>query len=130
MQVFNVFPTTIYVGEMTKHDQYKNNFYDVYHKFDYEEDDAVSENVGNPLIHHEDSLEELFSEVISHVKTYTLDVLKYKNIFDYIITKTWLSRSRDEKSIPWHIHACAHISFVYYLIRMLKFINIVNIIHI
>ena len=100
------------------------NFYDVYHKFDYEEDDAVSENIGNPLIHHEDSLEELFSEVISHVKTYTLDVLKYKNIFDYIITKTWLSRSRDEKSIPWHIHACAHISFVYYLNTPLNHINL------
>ena len=113
---------------MIDHKSYKSNFYDVYHKFDYEEDDAVSENIGNPLIHHEDSLEELFSEVISHVKTYTLDVLKYKNIFDYIITKTWLSRSRDEKSIPWHIHACAHISFVYYLntppkSHKLKFMN-------
>ena len=128
MEVFNIFPTTIYVDKMIDHKSYKSNFYDVYHKFDYEEDDAVSENIGNPLIHHEDSLEELFSEVISHVKTYTLDVLKYKNIFDYIITKTWLSRSRDEKSIPWHIHACAHISFVYYLntppkSHKLKFMN-------
>ena len=119
MQVFNVFPTTIYVGEMSKHDQYKKNFYDVYHKFDYEENEVsstVSENVGNPLIHYEDTLEELFLEIIFHVRKYTLDVLKYKNIFDYVITKTWLSRVRsDEKSIPWHIHACAHISFVYYL---------------
>ena len=68
---------------MTKHDQYKKNFYDVYHKFDYEEDDVnntVSENVGNPLIHHEDSLEELFSEVISHVKTYTLDAVSYTHL--------------------------------------------------
>ncbi len=128
MEVFNIFPTTIYVDKMIDHESYKSNFYDVYHKFDYEEDDAVSENIGNPLIHHEDSLEELFSEVISHVKTYTLDVLKYKNIFDYIITKTWLSRSRDENSIPWHIHACAHISFVYYInvppkSHKLKFMN-------
>ena len=58
MEVFNIFPTTVYVGEMTKHDQYKKNFYDVYHKFDYEEEDAVSENVGNPLIHHEDCLDD------------------------------------------------------------------------
>ena len=59
MEVFNVFPTTIYVGEMNDHEKYKKNFYDVYHKFDYEEDDVnntVSENVGNPLIHHEESL--------------------------------------------------------------------------
>ena len=55
MEVFNVFPTTIYVGEMNHHEKYKKNFYDVYDKFDYEEDDVnntVSENVGNPLIHH------------------------------------------------------------------------------
>ena len=131
MEVFNIFPTTIYVDKMIDHDSYKSNFYDVYHKFDYEENDVnntVSENVGNPLIHHEDCLDPLFEEVISHVRNYTLDVLKYKNIFDYVITKTWLSRSRDWKSIPWHIHACAHISFVYYInvppkSHKLKFMN-------
>ena len=72
MEVFNVFPTTICVGEMSDHQNYKKNFYDVYHKFDYEEDDVnntVSENVGNPLIHHEDCLDDLFTEIISHVKT-------------------------------------------------------------
>jgi len=131
MEVFNIFPTTIYVDKMIDHESYKSNFYDVYHKFDYEENDvnnAVSENVGNPLIHHEGCLDPLFEEVISHVRNYTLDVLKYKNIFDYVITKTWLSRSRDWKSIPWHIHACAHISFVYYInvppkSHKLKFMN-------
>ena len=131
MQVFNVFPTTIYVGEMTKHDQYKINFYDVYHKFDYEEDDVnktVSENTGNPIIHHEECLEDLFSEIIFHISKYTLDVLKYKNIFDYVITKTWLSRTRSQKEIPWHIHSTSHISFVYYLnmppnAHKLKFLN-------
>ena len=131
MEVLNIFPTSIYVDKMIDHESYKSNFYDVYHKFDYEENDvnnAVSENVGNPLIHHEGCLDPLFEEVISHVRNYTLDVLKYKNIFDYVITKTWLSRSRDWKSIPWHIHACAHISFVYYInvppkSHKLKFMN-------
>ena len=80
MEVFNVFPTTIYVGEMNDHEKYKKNFYDVYHKFDYKEDDAVSENIGNPLIHHEKSLEDLFSEVVSHVKTYTLDAVSYTHL--------------------------------------------------
>ena len=130
-EIFNIFPTTICVCEISDHQNYKKNFYDVYHKFDYEEDDVnttVSENVGNPLIHHEDCLDDLFTEIISHVKTYTTDVLKYRNIFDYVITKTWLSRSRDYKSIPWHIHACAHISFIYYInvppkSHKLKFMN-------
>ncbi len=131
MEIFNVFPTTIYVDKMVNHENYKKNFYDVYHKFDYEENEVnntVSENVGNPLIHDEECLDSLFSEVITHVRKYTFDVLKYKNIFDYVITKTWLSRSRDHKTIPWHIHACAHISFVYYVnappkSHKLKFMN-------
>ena len=38
-QIFNIFPTTVYVGEMSDHDNYKKSFYDVYHKFDYDEDE-------------------------------------------------------------------------------------------
>tara|TARA_B100000508_G_C11354040_1_gene225443 strand:- start:294 stop:725 length:432 start_codon:yes stop_codon:yes gene_type:complete len=32
-----------------------------------------------------------------------------------MITKTWLSRTRDEKEIPWHIHSTSQISFAYYV---------------
>ena len=119
MEIFNVFPTTIYVDKMVNHENYKKNFYDVYHKFDYEENEVnntVSENVGNPLIHDEECLDSLFSEVIDHVRKYTFDVLKYKNIFDYVITKTWLSRARQPNDeIRWHIHSTSHISFSYYV---------------
>lgn len=117
-EVFNIFPTTIYVGEIENCDKHKESFYKVYPKYDYEEDDkniTVSENVGNPLLHLDEELDELFSDIISHVKAYTCDVLGYKDIFNYIITKSWLSRHRSQKSIPWHIHATSHIAFVYYV---------------
>ena len=118
-QIFNIFPTTVYVGEMSDHDNYKKSFYDVYHKFDYDEDEennTVSENTGNPnIIHLEDSLEPIFDEIISHVKKYTCEVLGYKDLFNYMITKSWLSRARDKKEIPWHIHSTCHVAFVYYL---------------
>ena len=57
-----------------------------------------------------------------------MDVLQYKDIFEYVITKTWLSRTRSQKEIPWHIHSTSHISFVYYLnmppnAHKLKFLN-------
>ena len=118
MQLFNIFPTTVYVGEVTDHQTHKEEFYKVYHKFDYEDSDAnstVSENTGRPFIHLEDNLDPLFNEIILHTKRYVMDVLQYKDIFEYVITKTWLSRTRDKKSIPWHIHSTSHISFVYYL---------------
>ena len=118
MQLFNIFPTTVYVGEVTDHQTHKEEFYKVYHKFDYEDSDAnstVSENTGRPFIHLENNLDPLFNEIILHAKRYVMDVLQYKDIFEYVITKTWLSRTRSQKEIPWHIHSTSHISFVYYL---------------
>ena len=131
MQLFNIFPTTVYVGEVTDHQTHKEEFYKVYHKFDYEDSDAnstVSENTGRPFIHLEDNLDPLFNEIILHTKRYVMDVLQYKDIFEYVITKTWLSRTRSNKEIPWHIHSTSHISFVYYLnmppnAHKLKFLN-------
>ena len=131
MQLFNIFPTTVYVGEVTDHQTHKEEFYKVYHKFDYEDSDAnstVSENTGRPFIHLEDNLDPLFNEIILHTKRYVMDVLQYKDIFEYVITKTWLSRTRSQKEIPLHIHSTSHISFVYYLnmppnAHKLKFLN-------
>ena len=36
-QIFNIFPTTIYVGEVDNHNEYKTAFLRLYEKFDYEE---------------------------------------------------------------------------------------------
>ena len=124
-QIFNIFPTTIYTSEIDKHEEYKSKFYELYPKYDYEQKsfrdneewfNTTSENAGNPLIHLEESLSELFDQIIYNVKIYTLDILKYQDIFDYVITKTWLSRSRATyENIKWHSHSTSHISFSYYL---------------
>ncbi len=96
-EIYNIFPTTIYVGEMENHEDYKTRFNKLYSKYDYEQKsvrdneewfNTTSENAGNPFIHLEESLSDLFQEVINNVKIYTLEVLKYQDIFDYIITKT------------------------------------------
>jgi hypothetical protein len=118
-EIVNFFPTTAYVGEIKNHVEHKNSFYKVYPKFDWEEDKfntTVSENVGNPLLHLEESLNPLFEDVIEHIKNYAHNVLLLKDVFNYVITKTWLSRSRNSKDeIPWHIHSTSHISFAYYV---------------
>ena len=36
-------------------------------------------------------------------------------MFNYSISKTWISRTRDKKEIPFHCHSTSHVSFVYYL---------------
>mgnify|MGYP001471534077 FL=1 len=124
-QIFNIFPTTLYVSEIDKHKEYKSKFYELYSKYDYEQKsfrdgeewfNTTSENAGNPLIHLEDSLSELFEDIIYNVKIYVLEILKYQNIFDYVITKSWLSRSRATyENIKWHSHSTSHVSFSYYL---------------
>ena len=118
-ETFNIFPTTVYVGEVNEHQKHKEEFYKIYPKFDYEEtceDNTVSENLGKPFIHLESNLDPLFTEIASHAKKYTCEVLGYKDIFDYVITKTWLSRARrPDNQIRWHIHSTSHISFVYYV---------------
>ena len=86
----NIFPTTLYLGDLDNHKDYKNSFYKIYSKFDYEDDNwhnTTSENSGNPLIHLEESLEPLFMDIVSHVENYIYEVLKYKKIFDIIIQR-------------------------------------------
>ena len=124
-QIFNIFPTTLYLSQIDKHEEYKSKFYKLYSKYDYEQKsvrdgeewfNTTSENAGKPLIHLEDSLSELFEDIIYNVKIYTQEILKYKDIFDYVITKSWLSRSRATyENIKWHSHSTSHISFSYYL---------------
>jgi len=118
-EIFEAFPIPFYVGELNNHKKYKENFYKLYDKYDYEDteyDNTVSENVGKPFIHLEDSLQPLFEDVITHIKSYVYDVLDYKEIFNFLITKSWLSRSRKARDeLRWHIHSTSHVSFVYYL---------------
>ena len=140
MQIFNIFPTTLYVSEIDKHEEYKSKFYKLYSKYDYEQKsfrdgeewfNTTSENAGNPLIHLEDSLSELFEDIIYNVKIYIQDILKYQNIFDYVITKSWLSRSRATyENIKWHSHSTSHISFSYYLNTPQNSHSIILLIHI
>ena len=117
-QVFNIFPTTIYVGKVENHDTFKKEFLKIYKDFDYEENDVsntVSEGQVNPLIHLEPSMDPMFKEIVRHIKTYVIDILKFKDMFNYSISKTWISRTRDKKEIPFHCHSTSHVSFVYYL---------------
>ena len=119
-EIFNIFPTTIYADRVENHFEFKELYYDLYSKYDYVENErsnTVSEGQVDvdPLLHLEPTLYPLFGEIISHVKKYVLEILEYKDIFNYAITKSWISRARDNKEIPWHIHSTSHVSFVYFL---------------
>lgn len=115
--IINMFPSTVYVGEMEGHSEYRKTFYDkIYPEYDYADDATVSEGEGKPIIHTEESARPMMEEITRHIKNYYLQILGLKDIFDVYHTKTWLSRSRHvEQLIPQHIHAPSHISYAYYL---------------
>jgi hypothetical protein len=132
----NIFPTTLYVGKMENHEEYKKSFKKVYPKFDFPQIsehiqtiNTVSENCGNPLLHLEKDLEPLFTEITIHIENYIHNILSLKDVFDVNIVKTWISRSREKNhEIPWHFHSPSQISFVYYLetpenSQVLEFLN-------
>ena len=124
-QIFNIFPTTIYVGEVENHNEFKTEFLKLYDKFDYEENEissTVSEGQVNPLIHLEPSMDVMFQEIVRHIKIYVLDVLKFKDMFNYAITKTWISRTRDKKKY--------HIIFIPQVMCHLYIISISHLTHI
>jgi hypothetical protein len=115
----NIFPTTVYIGQSKYQLINKNKFYQEYPKYDFEQtqyNTTVSENSGNPLLHLNDNLAPIFNEIIEHVKNYSHTALGLKDLFNFVITKSWISRSREKShEIPPHIHSTSHISFVYYV---------------
>lgn len=122
-EVVNIFPTTIYVGEMQNHHQYKRIFYEnVYERYSFDrmnsygEINTVSENCGRPILQTEKDLIPMYREIVIHIQNYLQNTLKSKPIFDVQITKSWMSRSySSQENIPEHYHSTSQISFVYYM---------------
>ena len=83
--IFNVFPLTIYVDKVNNYEIYKEDFYKLYPKYDYVENErsnTVSEGQVDPLIHLETTLSPLFTEIADHVRSYIHDTLKFRDIFN------------------------------------------------
>lgn len=122
-QTVNIFPTTIYIGEIENHVKYRqiflNKIYERYqfpHKSRYDGINTVSENCGKPILHLEDELSDLFLDISDHILNYCHQTLMIRDIFDVQIMKSWISRSySNQENIPEHYHATSQISFVYYL---------------
>ena len=88
-QILNVFPLTIYVDKISKHEIYKEDFYKLYPKYDYDENtgaSTVSEGYVDPFILLEPSLEHLFNEIAGHVRSYIHETL---NVPVGIIVTSW-----------------------------------------
>ena len=77
---------------------------------------TTSENFGKPYIHLEESLAELFEQIIDNVKLYVQDVLQYQDIFLQVLQSSYLVQN----NFP-----LCHLSNnkFYYLVRLYVFLN-------
>ena len=80
--VVNLFPTSIYVGEVENHVEYKEVFYsEIYSKYQFPHENergglnTSSVNCGKPVLHHERKLEPLFRCLTEHMRSYCQNVL-------------------------------------------------------
>lgn len=121
-QVYEIFPTLIYRGEIKCHEQFKEKYQeelcDYWHYAeDLPREELQSpENSGRYFLHHEEKYKEFFICLSDNVRQY-LRVLDVEDtLLNVNITKSWLNIHKENlPNIKTHIHNCSDISFCYYL---------------
>lgn len=121
-QIYEIFPTVIYRGEVDCHDQFKEKFIDELCEYWHWSEDLPRgeinspENSGRYFLHLEKKYEDFFNSLNKNVRNYLriLDVDEQKlNVY---VTKSWINIHRqDLPEIKVHNHNCSDISFCYYL---------------
>ena len=121
-QVYEIFPTVIYRGEITCHEEFKKQYItelcDYWHyseKLPREELESP-ENSGRYFLHHNEKYKDFFKCLSNNVREY-LNVLDVNDsLLDIHITKSWVNiHKEDLPNIKIHTHNCSDISFCYYL---------------
>lgn len=113
MKAHAIFPTL--VGEFSY--DYPQRFKDTFFERVYDHVDSnwnSNEKTGHVNIHHEKSFEELFAFIGQSLKQFIARYECDPSKMDAYIVKTWLNIIRDIQT-PYHTHADAHVSFVYYV---------------
>ena len=113
MKQHAIFPTLISEFDYDFPYQFKETFFQNVLKH-VDENGNSNENTGHLTIHHDENFKLLFQfiskSVKDHISAYNTDPER----MDAYIVKSWLNIIRDIQT-PYHSHADAHISFVYYV---------------
>lgn len=121
-QIYEIFPTVIYRGEIKCHQEFKEQHYkDLLNYWHFAPDLPRQElkspeNSGRYFLHHEEKYSQFFECLDENVRQYlkTLNV-KEERLNTYV-TKSWLNiHKEDLPDIKIHTHNCSDISFCYYL---------------
>lgn len=121
-QVYELFPTVVYRGEVTCHKEFKDQYFqDLCNYWHWaeelpREEIESPENSGRYFLHHENKYQSFFDCLVENVRQY-LNVLNVDDsLLNVYVTKSWVNIH--EQGLPntkIHIHNCSDISFCYYL---------------
>lgn len=121
-QVYEIFPTLIYRGEVTCHNEFKSYYLtEIIDYWHWSEDLARNEitspeNSGKYFLHHDQKYSSFFKCLQKNVKKY-LDLLEVDHHkLNIYVTKSWVNVHRNDlPETKVHIHNCSDISFCYYI---------------
>lgn len=122
--VYLIFPTTIYTARLNDYKKFNKTILDNIDPYNFETFDSsvpdgyrmTGEHIGKINMHHNPLFEEFFKVISEHAKTYVSVLGMRDEVFDYYITKTWLSIiDKPGQHMNYHIHSNSEISFIYYL---------------
>jgi uncharacterized protein (TIGR02466 family) len=121
-QIYELFPTIVYRGEITCHQEFKQKYFEELCKYWHWSEDLPREEIESPensgryFLHHNESYKDFFKSLDLNVRNYlkVLDVDESKmNVY---VTKSWLNIHKQElPNTKIHIHNCSDISFCYYI---------------
>ena len=121
-QIYEIFPTVIYRGEIECHQEFKEKYLKELCKYwhwspDLPRDEMTSpENSGRYFLHHDDRYEDFFKCLVDNVRQYLKILAVDESKLNVYITKSWLNiHEEDSPEIKVHNHNCSDISFCYYL---------------
>lgn len=121
-QIYELFPTIIYRGEVTCHKEFKEkHLKDIVKYWHWSEDlpreEITSpENSGKYFLHHDKKYSNFFKCLNVNIKKY-LEILEVDHSkLNIYVTKSWANVHRNDlPETKIHIHNCSDISFCYYL---------------
>jgi hypothetical protein len=113
MQVHALFPTLFLEEVNSNHDHMKAVVMPAVLKHT-DQDGYSDESTGHVTLHHDLLFEPIFSMATSMAKQYCEVMQVDPSNFDFNIVKSWFNIIKN-RSTPFHSHADAHLSFVYYI---------------
>jgi hypothetical protein len=113
MQVHGLFPTLLLQAEHNEKERIREIVLNTIMKH-VNADGYSDESTGHVTIHHDPMYEPIFV-MASELAVKYCEVMKIDpDLFDFQIVKSWFNIIKD-RATPFHSHADAHLSFVYYV---------------